>query len=150
MVGYKGWTLETFLHSPQGQTIAMTILLTKDKVCLEDEDKIFEEVTRFYAKLFQTTRESGEIQHARVELLQHTTAQVIEAKKLDIERVPIGDKIRRIAQSMPKGEAPGLEWLIAKVLMEVGASFNTIALLWLSTSKVLVSCHTPQRWVSWK
>lgn len=96
----------------------MTSLLTDDDILIEDEDKNLKEIATFYKKLFQSTRDTPKVLNAQQELLQFTT-RVMDKKKVDIEQVPIKDKISKILQDLPKGKAPGLDGLTTEAIQAI-------------------------------
>lgn len=91
-------------------------LITKDGSCIVDKAQILQ-VSRFYTELFATEGESKEILATRRDLLQNTKVVVIDEKRRDIKRVPTREEIRKVLLSMPKGKAPGIDGMTAKVLL---------------------------------
>lgn len=101
----------------------MLCLLTNNDIYIDDKGEILHEVARFYKNLFQTMRDSDEVQVARRELLQHTSARVTNKQHREIERVLDGEEVQKVLQSMSKGKAPGMDGMSAEVLL---ANWNFI------------------------
>lgn len=72
------------------------MLLLDDNSIIEDETIILEEVTRYYKDLFQTQGESKEVQEARRELLQYTMVRISPKQKVEIEREPMEEELKKL------------------------------------------------------
>lgn len=90
------------------------MLLIDEDICIEDEDKILKEVSKFYEALFQSVGESTKVLAALKELLQYTTTWVSKAQREEIERMPTDEELQKTLIALPKGKSPRLDGMTSE------------------------------------